>query len=114
MTDPRCQSQVVFRGRGVLGGRGVLKKRHVTCDRADLMEFQLKHKDDLPITHIANKQNLDCATFSHSAALGQHLSRGLLPPTVASVGRRTLVRSPSAHFVLFSYRSEPDAASNLQ
>lgn len=78
------------------------------------MEFQLKHEDDLQITHMANEQNLDCATFSHSVALSQHLSRGLLPPTVASAGRRTLVTSPSAHFVLFSYESEPETASNLQ
>lgn len=65
------------------------------------MEFQPKPKDDLQITHTANKRNLDRATFSHSAALSQHLGRCLLPPTVASVGRRTLVRSPSTPFVLF-------------
>lgn len=64
------------------------------------MEFQLKHKDDLQIAHIANNQNLSCATFSHSAALNQHLSRGLLPPTVASAGRQTFVSSPSTHFVI--------------
>lgn len=86
----------------------------MSCDRAEPMDFQLKHKDDLQIIHVANKRNLDCATFSHTAALSQHLSRGLLPPTVASVGRRTLLSSPSTHFMLFSYRPEPNTAWNMQ